>query len=225
MARAVRDSRYKYIRNYRPEKPYVMWMAYPNIMPTMQEIFRLHAAAKLDEVQSMWMADSRPVHELYDTESDVHEVNNLAYDPDYRDVLTRMQKALDTWIQASNDWGFASELDMVEAMWPGGTQPQTGAPVMLPRASTSTAILPGTMNYQASGGTFDSPVEIMMYSPTQGASITYAVVGPEGNPGPWLLYSSPLTLSQSTRLQAKAIRYGYQVSPTIEASFQITASQ
>ena len=221
MARAVRDLRYKYIRNYRPEKPYVLWMAYANVMPTMQELFRLHSAGELNDVQSLWMADQRPVHELYDTEADPHETNNLAYDSEYSDELARLQAALDEWMRTSNDWGLQSELDMVESMWPGQIQPATGAPVMLPRSTSRTAILPGTLNYSASGGTYDQPVDVIMYSPTQGASITYSIFEEDGQPGPWLLYAGPMTIAGTTRIQAKAIRYGYQISPTVETTFTI----
>lgn len=225
MARAVRDTRFKYIRNYRPEKPYVLWMAFANVMPTMQELHRLHMAEELDAIQSLWMADSRPVHELYDTDSDPFEINNLAYDPAHGSTLSRMQEALDNWMQTSGDWGLASELDMVESMWPNGVQPVTGAPVILPRSAARTAILPGTMDYSASGGTFSDPVEVMMYSPTQGASITYSILDHNGDAGPWVLYAGPLTLSSTTRLQAQAIRYGYQASETTDAVFQIGASE
>ena len=223
MVRSVRDTRFKYIRNYRPDKPYVLWMAFANVMPTMQEIYRLHEAGELNEPQSLWMADRRPVHELYDTESDPYEVANLAYEPQYRDVLARMQAALDDWMHASGDRGVQSELDMVESMWPGGDQPVTGAPVLLPRATSRTAILPGTMDYSVSGGAYDHPVEVIMYSPTQGASINYSVADSAGQPGPWKLYAGPIMMSRTTRLQARAVRYGYQPSLTTDATFEITA--
>src|SRR4029077_8763561 len=42
--RAVRDKRFKYIRNYRPDLPYAQDVAYMNEMPTMQEWRRLGAA-------------------------------------------------------------------------------------------------------------------------------------------------------------------------------------
>ncbi|MDE2732216.1 MAG: sulfatase-like hydrolase/transferase [Bacteroidota bacterium] len=222
MVRSVRDTRFKYIRNYRPEKPYVLWMAYANVMPTMQEIFRLHAAGDLNEVQSLWMADRRPVHELYDTASDPYEVDNLAYEPEYSTVLTRMQTALDEWMHTSGDRGFESELDMAQSMWPGGEQLVTVAPVMLPRAASRTAILPGDMDYSASGGTYDRPVEVILYSPTQGASINYRVADSAGRPGPWKLYAGPIRIFDTTRLQARAVRYGYQPSSTADATFEIT---
>ena len=224
MVRSVRDVRYKYIRNYRPEKPYVLWMAFPNIMPTMQELFRLHANGGLNEAQSLWMAPRRPVHELYDTDSDPHEINNLAYDPDHSAELHRMQEALDDWIRTSGDWGFRNELDMVESMWPGGEQPPTAAPAVFPRATSRTAIRADGLDPAASGGTFLNPVEITMYSPTQGASIAYCTVDENGQNQRWLLYAGPIVVSETTTFRARAIRYGYKVSPVTETTFTIQGS-
>jgi len=219
--RSVRDTRYKYIRNYRPEKPYVLWMAYANVMPTMQELFRLHANDALTQEQALWMRSHRPVHELYDTDMDPHEVNNLAKNPAFKDELIRMQGALDDWIVESRDWGFRSELDMVKGMWPGGEQPVTGPPVIFPRATARTAITMNGLDDAQSGGIFDSPVDVTMYSETQGASITYTVIDDDGNEGAWMLFSGPIRIEQSTRLHAKAIRYGYRESEVREAEFLI----
>ena len=45
--RAVRDKRFKYIRHYHPEKPYMLYNRYRNIHPIMQEMWRLHTAGGL----------------------------------------------------------------------------------------------------------------------------------------------------------------------------------
>ncbi len=222
LVRAVRDTRYKYIRNYRPEKPYVLRMAYANVMPTMQELYRLHASDELTKEQSLWMQPRRPIHEFYDTNIDPHEVNNLAYDPAYRDELSRLQTALDDWIVEVGDMGFKWELGMVESMWPGGEQPVTGAPVILPQATARTAISrSGGLDDAQSGGTFEQAVDVTMYSGTQSASITYTILDDFGNEGDWLLFSSPLRLEESVVLRAKAIRYGYKESEVSEAEFII----
>ena len=42
MVRAVRDRRFKYIRNYRPDLPYLGWIPYRNRHPILQELWRLH---------------------------------------------------------------------------------------------------------------------------------------------------------------------------------------
>ena len=72
MIRAVRDKRYKYIRNYHPEKPYAQAIAYMDLMPTLQEWRRLFAEGKLEGPQKLFFADTKPVHELYDCDADPH---------------------------------------------------------------------------------------------------------------------------------------------------------
>ena len=222
MVRAVRDMEYKYIRNYYPEKPYVLWMAYANGMPTMQEMFRLHAEGELDGPETLWFREKRPVHELYDINVDPHEINNLAYDPDYRTVRERMEVALDDWMTDIGDMGHVSELAMVEYWWPGGVQPETEAPAMFARASTQTIFSRRDKGIveTASGGSFEGPVEIIFYCPTQGASIAYTT-DPGENPH-WLLYSGPMTIETTTTFRAKAIRYGYRESEETVTTFTIT---
>lgn len=221
MVRAVRDRQYKYIRNYYPQQPYVLWMAYPNVNATMQELFRLHAAGELEGPQTLWMSDTRPVHELYDINADPYEVNNLAYDPAYANVLTQLQRELDTWMNDIGDMGHLSELAMVESWWPDGVQPETAAPVVAPRASRMTAFLPGDggVKPNASGGTFTGPIEVMFYAPTQGSSMGYTTDA--GDDATWHLYDRPLTITETTTIRAKAIRYGYKESAETVARFII----
>ena len=66
MVRAVRDKRYKYIRNYYPEKPYLLWIPYRNRHPIMQEMWRLYAAGELGGDQAVMFRSPRPAEELYD---------------------------------------------------------------------------------------------------------------------------------------------------------------
>ena len=68
--RAVRDTRYKYIRNFQPELPYAQKVAYGEEMPTMQEWRRLHAEGKLNAAQKIFFSHTKPKEELYDLETD-----------------------------------------------------------------------------------------------------------------------------------------------------------
>jgi hypothetical protein len=43
--------------------------------------------------------------ELYDLQADPDEINNLAQNPEYQEVLHRLRGALDQWITGSNDQG------------------------------------------------------------------------------------------------------------------------
>ena len=119
MVRAVRDKRFKYMRNYHPELPYLLWIPYRNRHPIIQEMWRLHAAGELNETQSL-MFQSRPAEEFYDTEADPYEIKNLAGDPAYSSALGRLRKALNDWIEDVGDLGEMPESQMVRQWYPDG---------------------------------------------------------------------------------------------------------
>ena len=108
--RAVRDSRYKLIRNFMPEKPYTQFNDYiTKSYPTQKVIKDLHAAGKLNAVQSQWMAPRKPEVELYDHQADPHEVKNLALEPRHKRTVAELSAALDRWIVDTNDQGRTPE--------------------------------------------------------------------------------------------------------------------
>ncbi len=109
LIRAVRDKRYKYIRNYLPEVTRAQHIQYMDLMPTMQEMRRLFAAGELSGPQLQFFAPSKPLEELYDTQADPHEVDNLAGDPQYRDVLQRLRAAHRAFMRESGDTGLLPE--------------------------------------------------------------------------------------------------------------------
>jgi arylsulfatase A-like enzyme len=108
--RAVRDRRYKYIRNYMPERPYTQWNQYiENSYPTLRILQELHAAGKLNAVQAQFMAPRRPSVEFYDLQTDPHEVRNLAQAPAHQERVARMGRLLDDWIRETRDQGETPE--------------------------------------------------------------------------------------------------------------------
>ncbi|WP_372772752.1 sulfatase [Mangrovibacterium sp.] len=88
--RAVRDERFKYIRNYRPEQPYYLPVEFREQIPTMQELLIMRDAGRLNSIQSQWFRESKAREELFDCEADPHELNNLAGDPAYGDKLKEL---------------------------------------------------------------------------------------------------------------------------------------
>lgn len=110
--RAVRDQRYKYIVNYRPELPYFQWLSYMMEMPTAKELLRLSKVGKLNEAQQHFMAPTKPFEELYDTEADPHEIHNLAASPAHRQTLLRLQAAHAQWRADTIDLGFLPEAEL-----------------------------------------------------------------------------------------------------------------
>jgi arylsulfatase A-like enzyme len=105
--RSVRDARYRYIRNFMPEQSFTALNRYKEkcflVKPLMRE---LHAQGKLTGPAADLMAPL-PREQLYDTETDPHEIRNLVDSPnrDHREALVRLRAALDTWIVETGDLG------------------------------------------------------------------------------------------------------------------------
>ncbi len=108
MSRAVRDSRFRYIRNYMPWRPALQKLEYLWRAPSMKSWEKAYKAGECNEVQSRFF-EPRPAEELYDAEADPWELNNLAENPEYADVLIRMRAALDLKMKETGDSGFVSE--------------------------------------------------------------------------------------------------------------------
>jgi arylsulfatase A-like enzyme len=103
--RSVRKGDYKYIRNFYPKRPYLQPCVYKDRKPFMKSLRDLHAAGKLDEVQSLILTETRHEEELYDLSKDRWEVHNLAEQPEHRDKLREMRAILANWIIETDDHG------------------------------------------------------------------------------------------------------------------------
>lgn len=112
--RAVRDGRYKYVRNFHPELPYAQRVQYMELMPIMKDWRRLNAEGKLEGAQKLFFQPTKPAEELYDTEKDPHEINNLVADPNYNGKLTELRAALDRWLADTKDLGGTPEPELVK---------------------------------------------------------------------------------------------------------------
>ncbi len=153
--RAVRDKKYKYIRNYMPWLTRGLNIDYMDRTPILQEMRRLHEAGKLEDgPQMQFFEPTKPVRELYDIEADPHEVHNLADQPKYAEVVERMDGALKAWMKRIGDVGFIPESDF-DAM---KDRSRTGDPVFTPAKKAD-----------------DGTVAVTLSCPTKGASIVYRV--------------------------------------------------
>lgn len=104
--RCVRDSRYKYIRNLMPDRPYTQFNEYIQTQyPTLNTMKQLHAEGKLNATQQLFMQPRKPEVEFYDTQTDPHEVNNLAGDVKVAGLMKKMSAQLDTWMKETGDRG------------------------------------------------------------------------------------------------------------------------
>lgn len=96
--RAVQDKRFKLIHNLMPEKPYTQHNNYIETeYPTLGALKQLHAAGKLNEIQSRFLAPEKPEWEFYDLRSDPHETSNLAATNQFKNQRRGLQSALEDW--------------------------------------------------------------------------------------------------------------------------------
>ena len=106
--RTVRDARYRYIRNFTPEKPFLSPNGYKQEMyPVWNLLKELHAAGKLTPAQEFLCQPRMPDEELYDLETDPHEIKNLAASatPEHQAALKRLRGVLKKWIEDTGDRG------------------------------------------------------------------------------------------------------------------------
>ncbi|MEM8524366.1 MAG: sulfatase [Bacteroidota bacterium] len=184
--RAVRDQRFKYIRNYRPDLPYIGFIPYRDRMKMMQEINQLAAENQLNGNQWQFWVKGKPFEELYDTESDPHEIKNLAGDLAHHNKLLELRKAHEDWTEKYGDLGRISEEELIGKLWPpNGNQPTTENP---------------EINLQG--------LQIELTCATEGASIAYRL----NKNGRWLLYTEPFSVKGVRQVESKAIRLGWKES-------------
>jgi N-sulfoglucosamine sulfohydrolase len=196
--RGVRDKRFKYIKNYMPERPYVQFLPYRDQMDLMQELFRYEREGLLNETQALWFSKTKPEEELYDTWEDPWEVNNLAEDPEYNETLIKLRKAHLKWKEETWDWGTIPETELIKRLWPpDGIQPTTAQP------SLRTKVLQ------------DGKLELEFVSGTLGASIGYKLNDEEI----WQVYHEPLILSKPVKIQSIAHRIGFKPSRVVTETF------
>lgn len=106
--RSVRDARYRYIRNFTPETPFLAPNKHLETMyPVWNLIKQLHAEGKLTPAQEFLCQPRMPDEELYDLQADPHEINNLSAstNTEHQVVLKRLRGILDQWIADVDDKG------------------------------------------------------------------------------------------------------------------------
>ncbi len=104
--RCVRTLRFKYIRNFMPERPYTQPNNYIETnYPVLGLLKQCAARGTLNAAQQAFMQAQKPAEELYDLEKDPCEVNNLAGEPAYQSEISGLRAALDRWVADSGDQG------------------------------------------------------------------------------------------------------------------------
>ena len=113
MVRAVRDKKYRYLRNFENYNPYFFHLQYAEKCNTMKQMRKLYAEGKLNKLQAQWMANKRPFEELYDLDRDPYELCNIADDPKYAAVKKKLRSALEQWMLQTRDTGLLPEPELL----------------------------------------------------------------------------------------------------------------
>lgn len=182
--RAVSDGRFKYIRNYMPEKPNYQNVRFRLQNPLMPHLLKLNQEGKLTENQARWFAPSKPLEELYDTQADPYEFKNLASDPAFSDKLMELRKAHEQWIADYGDLGAVNEMEMVRTWWKGKDTPPATA--------------------EATIGFLDGKVTLLC--PTPSSLIGWRKTSRE----PWKIYTGPIAAAAGDSLYVNTHRIGYE---------------
>ena len=101
LGRAVRSTRYKYIRNDYADLPATPPADVGRSL-TFKAMQRLRVQGKLDASQMACFVSPRPAEELYDVTNDRHELHNLAENPQYASVVRELREALRDWSQRTD---------------------------------------------------------------------------------------------------------------------------
>jgi hypothetical protein len=197
-SRAVRDARFKYIRNDYPDQAAAQHLAFRDHLDMMRALWSLHAEDALEGPQRLWFEEPRAAEELYDTQKDPHEIQNVAGDPAFAGTLSGLRRELDAWLARTGDLGLLPEAELIERFWPGGVQPVTPPP----RIELETNP--------------DGSAVVILTGEVAGASLGYRLLDGESNDA-WHLYVSPLNLEPGESLEAKAVRYGWAESEPVSA--------
>ena len=195
MSRAVRSARFRYIRNFEPQRSYAQGLRYMDLMPTMSEWRRLAAEQKLTPVQQFWFQVPKPTEEFYDLEADPHEIHNLIDDPSFASPIATLREALEAWQERVNDQGMIPEAVQMERLEANHPEPKTRAPVW---------------RFETREGRVFAHLECS----TPGASIAYRT--PSDSPGHWRLYAEPFEVTAGQKVSAIACRIGYENSPRMD---------
>jgi len=105
--RGVRDVRYKYIVNLNPEKTWTThFTKVPGISESHKQVWDTWVEkAKTDSIAAkiVELNEHHPREELYDTQADPHELNNIAEKSEARPILLKMRNKLRKWLASQGE--------------------------------------------------------------------------------------------------------------------------
>ncbi|MEM9159685.1 MAG: sulfatase [Verrucomicrobiota bacterium] len=110
-SRTVRTDRFRYIRNYYPDRP-LLQAGYRDKRPAAKDLRRLYTKEELTPYQKEHWFGVRPFEELYDIARDPHQMDNLALDPRFASDLIEHRKLLSSWQFKTDDKGLYPESNL-----------------------------------------------------------------------------------------------------------------
>jgi arylsulfatase A-like enzyme len=102
LVRSVTNGKYMYSRNFMPFMPEVRYIRYMESSEIKQQMRKDLADKKLNILQTS-IFESRPAEFLFDIEKDKWETRNLAFDPAYKELMSKMRLDLKNEILNSRD--------------------------------------------------------------------------------------------------------------------------
>ena len=107
--RAVRDSEFRYVRNYSPHRPYGQQYSYPfKVLPSMRSWYDEFLAGRCNDAQASYWKP-KPAEEFYSLADDSFELRNLISEPNRAESIAKLQAALRVHILSTRDTGFIPE--------------------------------------------------------------------------------------------------------------------
>jgi N-sulfoglucosamine sulfohydrolase len=186
--RALRDERFKYIRSWYPDQPEATGVVFRQNIDMVREMHAMYEAGELNANQRLWF-EAPGEERLFDLQNDPYEIYNLADKAEYAGELTRMRAALNDWLSRVKDWSEQPEGEMVARFQPGEEQLVTPVP--------SVIIQNG---------------QLIIEPAASGHSLEYRIGG-----GRWRLYTKPVPVSTGSKIEARAVRYGWKESDIVAA--------
>ncbi|MGL1886805.1 MAG: sulfatase [Reichenbachiella sp.] len=105
-SRGITTDEWKYIRNDKPEVSFDAHQAYLEFYrPAVHVMRSLYEDGKLNADQKFFFEPLKPKEELYDLKNDPHELRNLAFEPQFLQVLDQMRQKIKTYEQSMKPVG------------------------------------------------------------------------------------------------------------------------
>lgn len=107
--RGVRSKRFKYLRYYEPNKPFIQYMNTPEGGSLMTAIRKAEKTGVLSKEGQQMVATKKPTESLFDLSKDPQELNDIANDPSKKRELIKLRAVHDQWMKEVMDVGLIPE--------------------------------------------------------------------------------------------------------------------